>query len=329
MKKIALVGATGNVGRKVLEIIENKQIKVDITPISSSKSAGSIISIFKQSKTVLGIQDIVWANYDIALFTTSAEIADEYIPKVLVEGLYVIDSSSRYRMDHSVPLVVPPINLTDAFRSGSKLFSTANCIASPISIVLSRLMKKSPIKRVVLSTYQSVSGAGKEALEELKMATQKALENESFSPAVFSKNIAFNVIPQIDTVVPNGNTGEETKIILELKKLLGQDLKVAVQSVRVPVFFGHSVSVFVEFESPISPSDAKSVLKESSAIKVIEDTQTCKTPTEIEGEDLVYVSRIRQDTSVDHGLIFWTTSDNVRRGAALDVVEVLEGVLSI
>jgi aspartate-semialdehyde dehydrogenase len=327
MKKIALVGATGNVGRKILEIIQERQsfLDVAITPVGSIRSQGLKVHINDHEQTVTHIDNVDFSTYSLAIFAAGSQTAQDHIPKVTQAGCPVIDCSSFYRLDPKVPLVIPPVNLQDVERYTEKMIiSGANCIASPITTVLAPLHQVAPINRVVISTYQSVSGAGKDAIDELTHQTKAFYTTIPYKRTVFKKDIAFNVIPMIDGVQPNGNTGEETKIALEIKKVLDRNISIAVQSVRVPVFISHCASVFVEFNSPITPDQAKDVLRLSPYITVIDDMQNCITPLEAAGEDQVYVSRLRYDPSVENGLIFWTASDNLRRGAALDAVEIAE-----
>lgn len=327
MKRIALVGATGNVGRKIIEIIEerNKFADMQITPIGSQRSQGKKLSILGRDTPVLNIDHVDFSGYDLVIFSAGSNVAEAYVHKVTQLGVPVIDCSSYHRMDPKVPLVIPTVNMADVARYTEKMvIATANCIASPMSTVLAPLQKLSQIQRVVMSTYQSVSGAGKNAMDELMQQTKSTYTTIPFERKVFPKDIAFNVIPMIDSVWANGNTGEESKISLEIKKVVDRNISVAVQAVRVPVFVGHSVSAFVEFDSYVSLEDAREVLDLSPYVTLIENPENCITPLESATENQVFVSRLRYDNSVDNGLVFWTASDNLRRGAALDVVEVAE-----
>lgn len=330
MDKIAIVGATGNVGQKILEIIEENSSfpNVAITPVGSIRSQGLKVNIKGQEHAVLNIDNIDFSHYKLAIFAAGSKAAEEYVPKATKAGCPVVDCSSFYRMDPKVPLVVPPVNLEEVERYTEKMIvSGANCIASPITTILAPLHKISTIKRVIISTYQSVSGAGKEAMDELMNQTKSFYTTVPYDRKVFKKDIAFNVLPMIDTVLANGNTGEETKIALEIKKVLDRNISVAVQSVRVPVFVSHCSSVFVEFDEPITPGEAKDALRLSPYVTVIDDMQNYITPVEAAGENQVYVSRLRYDPSVENGLILWVSSDNLRRGAALDAVEIAERLL--
>lgn len=331
MKKIALVGAAGNVGLKILDIIQDRYSfpPVHITPIGSIRSQGSKVHINGHDQSVKHIDTIDFSQYDLAMFAAGSAASGAYVPKAVAAGCPVVDCSSFYRMDPKVPLVIPPVNLNDVDRYTQKMIvASANCIASPVTTVLSPLHQIAKISRVVVATYQSVSGAGKEAMEELTQKTKAFYTTIPYERKVFKQDIAFNVLPMIDVVQPNGNTGEETKIALEIKKVLDKNISIAVQAVRVPVFVGHCTSVFVEFESPITPSEAKDALRLSPHVTVIDDMQNVITPIDAAGEDQVYVSRLRYDPSVENGLIFWTSSDNLRRGAALDAVEIAERLLT-
>lgn len=331
MQQIALVGATGNVGRKILEIIEERHRfpKVAITPIGSIRSQGSKVTIGGVERSVVHIDTVDFSKFDLAIFAAGSKAAETYAPKATAAGCPVVDCSSFYRMDPKVPLIIPPVNLAATERYVDKMVvSSANCIASPVTTVLAPLHQIAPIERIVISTYQSVSGAGKDAMDELLNQTKAFYTTIPYERQVFKKDIAFNVIPMIDVVNANGNTGEETKIALEIKKVLDRNISIAVQSVRVPVFISHCTSVFVEFASPITPDQAKDALRLSPHVTVIDDMQNCVTPLESAGEDQVYVSRLRYDPSVENGLIFWTASDNLRRGAALDAVEIAEHLLT-
>jgi len=330
MKKIALVGATGNVGRKIIDIIHERTSfpEVMITAIGSIRSQGTKVHVKGYDQTVTHIDNIDFSHYDLAIFAAGSAAAKEYIPKATQANCPVIDCSSFYRMDPKVPLVVPPVNLDDVGRYTEKMIiSGANCIASPVTTVLAPLHKISPITRIVISTYQSVSGAGRDAMDELMNQTKAFYTTLPYERQVFKKDIAFNVLPMIDIMQPNGNTGEETKIALEIKKVLDRNISVAVQSVRVPVFVSHCASVFVEFASPITPDQAKDALRLSSHVTVMDNKENYITPIESAGEDQVYVSRLRYDPSTENGLILWTASDNLRRGAALDAVEIAERML--
>lgn len=326
MLKIALVGATGNVGRNIISIIEERGLleKFDITPVGSKKSARSKVSIGTAEVVVQSVEDSDFKNFSIVIFATRASVSEKLAPIAASVGCIVIDCSSCFRMDPKIPLVIPPVNIDDVLLYKQKnIVAMANCVASPLATVLKPLEKIALIKRVVISTYQSVSGAGKRAMDELFNQSKASFTSTPYVREVFDKDIAFNVIPTIDVVMPSGVTGEEGKIAMELKRVLSSDLSIAITSVRVPVFVGHCASVAVEFESELSLKTAQDILRSRPHIKLVEGYDNNITPQEVVGEDDVYVSRLRSDFSVDYGLLFWVASDNLRRGSALDAVETL------
>lgn len=331
MKKIAIVGATGNVGRKIIEIMEERGLasKVLITAIGSMRSQGLKLTINGKEQSVVFIDHVDFSQFDLAIFAAGSAVAEKYAPQVTKLGCPVIDCSSFFRMDPKVPLIVPTVNLQTVEQyEQKKIISGANCIASPLLTVLAPLHSIVSIQRLIVSTYQSVSGAGKAAMDELLHQTKAFYTTIPYERKVFKKDIAFNVLPMIDVVHSNGNTGEETKIALEIKKVLDKNISVAVQCVRVPVFVSHCSSVFVEFSSEITPDEAKDALRLSPHVTVIDDYENFISPIEAAGEDQVFVSRLRYDNSVENGLIFWVASDNLRRGAALDAVETAEHLLN-
>lgn len=332
MLKIALVGATGNVGRNVTSIMEEKGLldKFQVTPVGSKKSAGSKISLSEKDVIVRSIDDVNFADFSVAIFATRASVSEKLAPIAASAGCVVIDCSSHFRIDPKVPLVIPPVNMDDVSLYKQKnIIAMANCIAAPLATVLKPLENLSSIKRLVVSTYQSVSGAGKRAMNELFNQSKATFTSTPYMRGVFDKDIAFNVIPTIDVVMPSGVTGEEGKIAMELKRVLSSDLSIAVTSVRVPVFVGHCASVAVEFDSDLPLASAFDALRNRPYIKLIEGYDNNMTPQEVVGEDDVYISRVRSDFSVDHGLLFWVVSDNLRRGSALDAVETLVKLASL
>lgn len=331
MKRIALVGATGNVGRKIIEIMEERELLNDIIliPVGSINSQGLKLSINGQERSVMNLEHINFSDFDVALFAAGSKVAEMHAPKAAKVGCPVIDCSSFFRMDPAVPLIVPTVNLENVEQyERKKIISGANCIASPLATVLSPLHKIAPIHRLVVSTYQSVSGAGKAAMDELTQETKAFFTTIPYNRKVFDKPIAFNALPMIDKVHSNGSTGEETKIALEIKKVLDKNISVSVQCVRIPVFVGHASSVFIEFSNELTPDDAKDALRLSPHVTVIDDYENCISPLEAAGEDQVFVSRLRYDNSVENGLVLWVASDNLRRGAALDAVETLQHLLN-
>lgn len=330
MKKLALVGATGNVGRKIIEIMEERALLDDlvVTPIGSMRSQGLKLSINGAEHTVANLEHIDFSQFDVAIFAAGSAVAEMYAPKAAKAGCPVVDCSSFFRMDPNVPLIVPTVNLKDVEQYEKKnIISGANCIASPLVTVLSPLHTIAPIHRLVVSTYQSVSGAGKAAMDELTQETKAFYTTIPYERKVFDKSIAFNALPMIDKVHSNGSTGEETKIALEVKKVLDKNISISVQCVRVPVFVGHAASVFVEFSNEITPDEAKDALRLSPHVTVVDDYANYISPQEAAGEDQVFVSRLRYDNSVENGLVLWMASDNLRRGAALDAVETTQHLL--
>ena len=328
--KIAVVGATGNVGREILKTLYERNFPVrEVVALASSRSKGKEVS-FGDDK-VLKVQDLAQYDFrgtDIALFSPGSKISAEYAPKAAKAGCIVIDNTSYFRMDPEIPLVVPEVN-PEAISEYTKKFIIANPNCSTIQMVcaLKPLHDFAKIKRVVVSTYQSVSGAGKDAMDELYDQTKGLFMNDSKEPQKFTKRIAFNVIPQIDVFTDSGDTKEELKMVNETKKIMGDNnIQVSATCVRVPVFVGHSESVNIEFEKPISPEQAQEILSNAPGV-MVNDTNVDGvyiTPVEIVGEDAVYVSRIRRDPTVKYGLNLWCVSDNLRKGAALNAVQIAE-----
>ena len=311
---IAVVGATGNVGRKIVEILLHRGCK-KLALLASSRSKG--MELFGY-----GVEDV--ENFDftkckIVLFATDSDISRQYIPHARQAGCVVIDSSSAFRLHEDVPLIVPPVN---GFLVGKhSLYSTANCLASPLSVVLMPLHKKLEVKRVIVTTFQSTSGAGKEPMDELFSSSGKVLMGEAAEAKFFPRPIAFNVIPQVDKICEDGFTGEEHKIAKEVQKIVSGDIAIAATAVRVPVGVGHSMSVAIEFKKTFSIEDVKEILREAPGVVLSEDYAT---PREIAGQDGVFVGRMRRDPTCENGLMLWLVSDNLRRGAALDAVEVAQ-----
>ncbi|HSW71484.1 MAG TPA: aspartate-semialdehyde dehydrogenase, partial [Gammaproteobacteria bacterium] len=261
----------------------------------------------------------------LALFATDSDLSKTYVPKALAAGAQVIDSSSAYRLNPDVPLIVPPINM-QLLHPQHRLIATANCVACPLAVVLKPLHDYVKVERVLASTYQSTSGAGKGAMDELYQQTQAIYASTAYPPKHFSRRIAFNVIPQIDQFAEDGFSYEEIKIAKEVQKLISPQLKIAATSVRVPVMIGHSISLALEFAKKIELEEVKTLLANSPGIQL--STQAYTTPLEAEGRDEVFVGRIRQDPTVANGLLLWLVSDNLRRGAALDAAEIAEKILA-
>lgn len=331
--KIAVVGATGNVGREILSILEARGFPADeIVPLASSRSKGKEVSY--GDKRTLKCEDL--AEYDftgthIALFSPGSSVSKVYAPKAAEAGCIVIDNTSHFRMDEDVPLVVPEVNAHALSNIPRNIIANPNCSTIQMVVALQALEEIAPIKRVVVSTYQSVSGGGKEAMDELYNQTKALYMNEHTDPNKFTKRIAFNVIPHIDVFMENGSTKEEWKMEQETKKIMGAEIPVHANCARVPVFVGHSEYVNVEFEDPIDMGDLEEKLHESEGI-VVEDRREdggYTSPIEATGEDAVYISRIRRDNTVPHGISFWCVSDNLRKGAALNAVQIAEKLVEM
>ncbi len=327
--KVVVVGATGNVGREMLNILAEREFPVtEIAALASSKSLGSEVSFGDSTLKTRDLATFDFAGWDIALFAVGSEATKNYAPKAAAAGCVVIDNSSLYRYDPDVPLIVPEVN-ADAIMGYSKknIIANPNCSTAQMVVALKPLHDRARIKRVVVSTYQSVSGAGKEGLDELWDQT-KSIYNPvtDVPPSKFTKQIAFNVIPHIDSFMEDGTTKEEWKMVAETKKIIDTKIKVTATCVRVPVFVGHSEAVNIEFEDFLDEDEARDILRESPGILVIDKREDGGyiTPIECVGEYATYVSRIRQDSTIDNGLNLWIVSDNLRKGAALNAVQIAE-----
>ncbi len=327
--KVAVIGATGNVGREMLKTLAEREFPVDeVIPLASSRSKGTTVSYGEND--LLKVRDLADFDFkwiDIALSSPGAKVSAVHSPRAAKAGCVVIDNTSHFRMDPDVPLVVPEVN-PQALRDYAKrnIIANPNCSTIQMVVALKPLHDLARIRRVTVSTYQSTSGAGKEAMDELFEQTRNIYVNQPIEKKKFTKQIAFNVIPHIDVFMDDGFTKEEWKMSVETKKILDPKIKVVATCVRVPVFVGHAEAVFVEFEKPISDADARRVLRDAPGVAVV-DQRTDEgyvTPVEAAGEDKVYVSRIRTDPTVDNGLVFWCVSDNLRKGAALNAVQIAE-----
>ena len=333
---LAIAGATGNVGREIIQILEEKNFPVDqLFLLASSRSKGQTIEFRGEQLIVEDLAEFDFSKAHLGLFSPGGKVSAEYAPKAAKAGCLVIDNTSYFRMKNDVPLIVPEVNasdLEDFFNNEerSNIIANPNCSTIQMVVALKPLHDQAIINRVVVSTYQSVSGAGKDAMDELFNQTQNIYANKNIEKNKFTKQIAFNVIPHIDTFVDNGNTKEEEKMINETKKILDEGIKVSATCVRVPVFISHAESINVEFDSPLSDQEASKLLKEFDGVSVIDfrKDEGYVTPIEAAGEDKVYVSRIRNDTSVDNGLNIWVVADNLRKGAALNAVQIAELVIS-
>jgi len=329
---IAVVGATGNVGQEVLNILAERHFPIaHIEAIASQQSNGRHVSWGdKGTLIVKSLAEFDFSNTHYAFFCAGSKVSKQYARKAVQQGATVIDKASHFRMDPDVALIVPEINIAKAVRNKPCLIASPNCVTIPLALVLKPLHDFAGLKRIVVSTYQSVSGAGRAGMDELYNQTRSIFVNEQAPAQVFPKPIAFNVIPHIDQFDSTGSTGEEIKIAQEIKKILGPKIEVVGTCVRVPVFIGHSMSVVCEFERAVTPAQARTVLGQMSGVQVKDRVQDHEyfTPVSIAGEDVVGVSRIRQDLTVAHGLCLWIVSDNLRKGAALNAVQIAEHLIS-
>src|SRR6056300_1848981 len=327
--KIVVCGATGNVGREMLNILAERQFPVDeIAALASRRSLGTEVSFGDKTLTTKDLATFDFSGWDIALFAIGSSATKEFAPKAAAAGCIVIDNSSLYRYDPDVPLIVPEVN-ADAVMGYSKknIIANPNCSTAQMVVALKPLHDRAKIKRVVVSTYQSVSGAGKEGIDELWDQTKSIYNPTSEKPAKkFTKQIAFNVIQHIDSFMEDGTTKEEWKMVAETKKILDPKIKVNATCVRVPVFVGHSEAVNIEFEDFLDEDEARDILREAPGIMVIDKREDGGyiTPIECVGDYATYVSRIRQDSTIENGLNMWIVSDNLRKGAALNAVQIAE-----
>ena len=327
--KVAVVGATGAVGREILQTLEERNFPVnDVVALASEKSIGKEVSYGE--KRILKIQELKtydFTDIDIALFSAGGSIAGEFGSKAAAQGAIVIDNSSRWRMESDVPLIVPEVN-SEALKRYSKrnIIANPNCSTAQLVMALKPLHDVFKIKRVVVSTYQSVSGAGSSGMDELFNQTRAVYVNDPVENTEFSKQIAFNCIPHIDVFMDDGFTKEEWKMAAETRKILDPDINVVAHCVRVPVFIGHAEAVFVETNKPIDEQGARDVLSAFPGVIVVDHRESggYVTPQECAGEDAVYISRLRLDPTVKNGLVFWCVSDNLRKGAALNAVQIAE-----
>ncbi|TDL86998.1 aspartate-semialdehyde dehydrogenase [Meridianimarinicoccus aquatilis] len=326
---VVVVGATGNVGREMLNILAERQFPVDkIAVLASRKSLGTEVSFGDKTLTTQDLDTFDFTGWDMALFAVGSEATKIYAPKAAKTGCVVIDNSSLYRYDPQVPLIVPEVN-ADAIvgYSAKNIIANPNCSTAQMVVALKPLHDRARIKRVVVSTYQSVSGAGKEGMDELWDQT-KSIYNPvtEVPPNKFQKQIAFNVIPQIDVFLEDGSTKEEWKMVAETKKIMDKSIKVTATCVRVPVFVGHSEAINIEFEDHLDEEEARDILREAPGIMVVDKREPggYTTPIECVGDYATFISRIRQDSTIDNGINLWCVSDNLRKGAALNAVQIAE-----
>jgi aspartate-semialdehyde dehydrogenase len=328
--KVVVAGATGNVGREMLNILAEREFPIDeIAAVASSRSQGDVIDFGETEKKlkVQNIENFDWAGWDMALFAIGSEATLKYAPIAAAAGCVVIDNSSLYRMDPDVPLIVPEVNpdAIDGYKR-KNIIANPNCSTAQLMVVLKPLHDYAKILRVSMATYQSVSGAGKEGMDELFEQSRNIFVGDSAEPKKFTKQIAFNVIPHCGDFLDDGSTTEEWKLVVETKKILDPKIKVIATCVRVPVFVGHSEAVHIEFENEISAKKAQSILRESPGVMLIDKREDggYVTPVECVGDYATFVSRVREDSTVDNGLALWCVSDNLRKGAALNAVQIAE-----
>jgi len=330
--RIAIVGATGNVGQELLNILAERVFPADeVFAIASRRSQGREVSLGDTTLKCHDLEQFDFSQADICLMSAGGAVSKEWAPKIAATGCIVIDNSSTWRADPDVPLVVPEVN-ADAVMGYTKknIIANPNCSTAQLVVALKPLHDAVGIKRVVVSTYQSASGAGKAAMDELWNQTKGIFVNQAPEPEEFSKQIAFNVIPQIDVFLEDGSTKEEWKMAVETTKIFGTDIPLVATCVRVPVFVGHSEAVNVELEKPLSANDARKLLRESPGIMLIDNPEEDGfiTPIDCVGDWATFISRVRADTTVENGLAFWCVSDNLRKGAALNAVQIAEELLN-
>jgi len=330
--KVAVVGATGNVGREMLAILAERRFPVsEVVALASSQSIGREVSFGDRTLKCKALDHYDFSATDICLMSAGGAVSKEWSPRIGKQGCLVIDNSSAWRLDPDVPLVVPEVNAEAAKGFSRKyIIANPNCSTAQLVVALKPLHDFAKIKRVVVSTYQSVSGAGKDAMDELFAQTRAVFVSDPVEAKKFPKRIAFNVIPHIDVFMDDGSTKEEWKMVAETKKILDPKIKLTATCVRVPVFIGHSEAVNIEFENPITADEAREILREAPGCLVIDRREPGGyiTPHEAAGEDATYISRIREDPTIDNGLNIWVVSDNLRKGAALNAIQIAEAIVN-
>jgi aspartate-semialdehyde dehydrogenase len=326
--KIAIVGATGNVGREMLNILSEREFPAsEVVALASRKSVGREVSYGDHTLKCKALEHFDFKGTDIVLMSAGSAVSAEWSPKIGAMGPVVIDNSSKWRMDPDVPLVVPEVNSHAISKYAKKnIIANPNCSTAQMVVALKPLHDVARIKRVVVSTYQSVSGAGKDAMDELFNQTRAIFVTDSIEAKKFTKQIAFNVIPHIDVFMDDGFTKEEWKMAAETRKILDPDIKVTATCVRVPVFVGHSEAINIEFERPITVDQARDILREAPGCMVVDKREDggYVTPVECVGDYATFISRIRKDPTVENGLALWCVSDNLRKGAALNAIQIAE-----
>jgi aspartate-semialdehyde dehydrogenase len=329
--KVAIVGATGNVGREMLNVLVQRQFPVsEVVALASTRSIGTEVSFGDHTLKVKALDYYDFKGTDIVLMSAGGTVSKEWSPKIVAAGALVIDNSSAWRMDRDVPLVVPEVNADALGQIKKGIIANPNCSTIQLVVALKPLNDEAKIKRVVVSTYQSVSGAGKEGMDELFTQTRAVFVADPIAEGKFTKQIAFNVIPHIGDFMDSGYTHEEFKMMVETQKILDPDIQLTVTCVRVPVFVGHSEAVTVEFERPITAAKARDILRAAPGVLVVDKREDggYVSPIECVGEDATFVSRIRKDPTVEHGLSMWVVSDNLRKGAALNAVQIAECLIN-
>ena len=329
--KVAVVGATGNVGREMLNVLAQRQFPAsEVVALASTRSIGTEVSFGDKILKVKALDYYDFKGTDVVLMSAGGALSKTWSPKIAAQGAIVIDNSSAWRMDREVPLVVPEVNAAalDSIKKG--IVANPNCSTAQLVVALKPLHDEAQIKRVVVATYQSVSGAGKDAMDELFRQTRAVFVTDPIETVKFTKQIAFNVIPHIDVFMDDGYTKEEWKMSVEVQKILDPDIQVNATCVRVPVFVGHSEAVTIEFEKPITAQRARAILREAPGCLVVDKHEDGGyiTPIECAGEYATFVSRIRKDPTVEHGLTMWVVSDNLRKGAALNAVQIAECLIN-
>jgi len=328
---VAIVGATGMVGHEFIKVLEQRRFPaLSVRLLASDRSAGKKMRVLNREVTVEETATASFQGVDIALFSAGADQSRLYAPKAAQAGAVVVDNSAAWRMDPTVPLVVPEVNVDD-IKTHKGIIANPNCSTIQMVVALYPLHKVNPIKRIVVTTYQSVSGTGLAALDELATQSRQVLDGQTTKPAVYPHQIAFDVLPEIDVFLDNGYTKEEWKMVEETHKIMhAPQIAVSATCARVPVFIGHSESVNVEFSQPITPEEARRILSRAPGVSVIDDPATHAYPraTIAAGTDLTYVGRVRRDVSCPNGLVFWVVADNIRKGAALNAVQIAEEMIN-
>src|SRR5579871_626285 len=330
--KVAVVGATGNVGREMLDILAERRFPADeVVAIASRRSQGVEVSFGNKTLKVKALENYDFADIDICLMSAGGSVSKEWSPRIVAKGAVVIDNSSAWRYDSDVPLVVPEVN-ADAVAGFRKkgIIANPNCSTVQLVVALKPLHDHAKITRVVVATYQSVSGAGKDAMDELFAQTKAVYTTGDIEAKKFPRRIAFNLIPHIDVFMEDGYTKEEWKMMMETKKILDPAIRLTATCVRVPVFISHSEAVNIEFADPISADEARDILRSAPGCIVIDKREDggYATPYEVAGEDATYISRIREDATVENGLSMWVVSDNLRKGAALNAIQIAECLIN-